>query len=622
MAPTSGAEATPAPAVAATPDIRSTKPGRKRLLITVITLLSFIIGTPFWYKSTQVYRAPLPFEDIDAFSNWASSNSLELRCQLHVILASGGETSFTKVHLNSVVSKIHQHIHSFKERSPSDKQSCQAGFEVLVTGDAPNSCLRSQEVEGNAAWPCGLASASLLKTLYLSSDDDGDEILLEFSKRRFDSKSLKNASDTAHDGGVYTVVVLQKEKVDGSRKEGFHFRTVLGKYRHAWISGGFSSDELEDDVVIRIGDLAVNFFGGAKIGSGDNKGTKMPLSADGEAILSFSLLNADPGDWIFDWNFEDLEARFLRPVVESLRRSAQLRVESQVLYYTPKAVQSHWVPTLNAHIVEAKQLPFFLNANEWHLDSSSAAAGRSKILHFAIYVPAANEWPLQFQLENGQLSSTNAFTSPEWGGIAVWNPVRSSAPVSIGDKPKVTTLTTKDFEPLAGVFVAQLRSLFGLPASIVEDNNTGVFRLPATTTGFAEWERDVLLRRQSIDNMAASATTLTSLSRLVHKLPNMLIMDEIGDQVKSSLRAAGDARFFAAEGTYGATAEAARTTKSLAEAAFFHPSIMSLLYNPAEHHLAIYTPFFVPVLLHAVLAVVKEVSRYRREWKRFKQKQH
>jgi hypothetical protein len=53
-----------------------------------------------------------------------------------------------------------------------------------------------------------------------------------------------------------------------------------------------------------------------------------------------------------------------------------------------------------------------VNANEWHLDSSSAAAGRSKLLHFAIYVPAAKECPLHLQLSTGRISQTNGFTSP------------------------------------------------------------------------------------------------------------------------------------------------------------------------------------------------------------------
>jgi hypothetical protein len=60
-------------------------------------------------------------------------------------------------------------------------------------------------------------------------------------------------------------------------------------------------------------------------------------------------------------------------------------------------------------------------------------------------------------------------------------------------------------------------------------------------------------------------------------------------QVTSSLTAAKAAREHAISGAYHATADAARKARGLAEAAFFQPSIMSLLYFPAEHQLAIYT---------------------------------
>jgi hypothetical protein len=59
--------------------------------------------------------------------------------------------------------------------------------------------------------------------------------------------------------------------------------------------------------------------------------------------------------------------------------------------------------------------------------------------------------------------------------------------------------------------------------------------------------------------------------------------------VTSSLTAAKAAREHAISGAYHATADAARKARGLAEAAFFQPSIMSLLYFPAEHQLAIYT---------------------------------
>ena len=92
--------------------------------------------------------------------------------------------------------------------------------------------------------------------------------------------------------------------------------------------------------------------------------------------------------------------------------------------------------------------------------------------------------------------------------------------------------------------------------------------------------------------------------------------------------------------------DAARKARALAEEAFFQPSIMSHLYLPLEHHFAIYAvndliicvlifgcvhyfymyfwlmlvlhqPFFVPVLLHTVLAAVREGRRYIKRRKAF-----
>lgn len=81
----------------------------------------------------------------------------------------------------------------------------------------------------------------------------------------------------------------------------------MGKYRHAWMIGpelGISS--FGRDVASDIADLTVMYFShGGRLSGKDvvveDKEESMPLSADGKAILSFSLLNAEPSDWIFDW---------------------------------------------------------------------------------------------------------------------------------------------------------------------------------------------------------------------------------------------------------------------------------------------------------------------------------
>ena len=57
-----------------------------------------------------------------------------------------------------------------------------------------------------------------------------------------------------------------------------------------------------------------------------------------------------------------------------------------------------------------------------------------------------------------------------------------------------------------------------------------------------------------------------------------------------------------------------------ASKAFFHPSMLGLLYFPDEHKLAVYTPFFGPIALPIVAATVREVVAWRKRTKVMKVK--
>lgn len=592
-------------------DTRTSKPGRKRLSITISVLISFVIGLPICLKSTEVYRAHLPFEGIDSLANSVKSEPVALPCHFDIILLQlnfkSDDDLMVKQHLERVRGLISDEVQNRINKDGVDHVGCGNDYVVTVSLDSKAKCIRTGSIEGNSSIhrPCGLTDYLSSSTEDFSDDIIVDELLQSYLSRYSDAN-----------GGRYTILVT------GERNGDKHsHRTVIGKHRHAWIQGVFS----ESVVVPLIGDVVVKYFMGGGIavsgrgqgfGTTDEKGEAMPLAADGTATLSFSLLNAEPADWIYDWDFEKLENRFLSPLVETLAPIATLAVESQVLYHTPKAAHSHWDQKFASYVFHVKDLPFFVNSNEWHLDTSVAAAGRSKILHFAIYIPSAMECPLQLKLPNGQLSPTNGFTSPGWGGIIVLNP--SSCLSNIGiSKPKRHTYSEEEFEPVMQVVVGQIRTLLGLPPTAPDDSKMHISTVLASETGFSKWELDVLLRRRVVADVASCSLTLASLSRLVQSLPSMVIMDEIGDQVHRSLEAASMARSNSYVGMYSAAAEYARKARAWAEEAFFQPSIMSLLYFPTEHHFAIYTPFFVPVLLHTVLAAVKEVTRYRREQKKF-----
>jgi phosphatidylinositol glycan class S len=92
---------------------------------------------------------------------------------------------------------------------------------------------------------------------------------------------------------VYTVVVVETDDAEG-------MRVVVGKHRHAWVVG--KADEVK--AVSVIGKVFAKYFmnGGIEEGeAGIGKGEFMPVGSDGNVVLSFSLLNADPSDWVYDW---------------------------------------------------------------------------------------------------------------------------------------------------------------------------------------------------------------------------------------------------------------------------------------------------------------------------------
>ena len=108
-----------------------------------------------------------------------------------------------------------------------------------------------------------------------SDDEDSDELV----------GSVVNEYGGGH---AYSVVVVKEEG---------EVRSVVGKYRHAWIVGRVE----EEEAVLRVAEIFVKVFGNGGDEEGSVRSEFMPVGADGRIVLSFSLLNADPRDWIYDW---------------------------------------------------------------------------------------------------------------------------------------------------------------------------------------------------------------------------------------------------------------------------------------------------------------------------------
>ncbi|KAL3616330.1 hypothetical protein CASFOL_039720 [Castilleja foliolosa] len=547
--------------------MRKTKPGLKRLALTLTVLLSFLLGLPFLLKSVEIYRSPLPFREIDDLSAAVESKPLNFPFKFRAVFI---DTIGASVTANELSVQIESHMRTLAAKDATSCGACSFGSPVSVTLESGLNCFHS---DSKFEWKCG-SLTELNK--YGDSGIYDDELFDDTLKSMLDATvSLSNG------GNVYTAIVVRREK------EG-NMRAVVGKYRHAWIVGRIS----EEEAVKKVAEIFVKAFVNGGKEEGSITGEFMPVGADGKIVLSFNLLNADPRDWTYNWDFQEIDDNLLAPIIEALNPLADIRVESQVLYHTPKSSFSYWDEKLGGYVFTTNDLPFFVNSNEWHLDTSVAAGGRSKILHFVVYVPSATECPLLLQLPNGEISTTNGFISPMWGSVVVWSPSACFKDSNIGSIRH--TISPEDLTKIFEVFISQLRQLFGLKSKGLFADASGSLRLLTSDRGFTEWELDVLSRQHTCFNLLQCATTLGSLSRLVQSLPRMIIKDEIGKQVKYSLEAAKLALSNVSDGVYDASAVSSRQARSFAEDAFYHPSMMSVSYYSFEHCFAVYSTLLSP----------------------------
>jgi len=144
------------------------------------------------------------------------------------------------------------------------------------------------------------------------------------------------------------------------------------------------------------------------------------------------------------------------------------------------------------------------------------------------------------------------------------------------------------------------------------------------------WQIDALTRHRAIENTKGAQEALTSIIKLVDQIENMPVKDDVKDDVEQALNALERVRYgwtfdeenslvdendfqvFSAESlqdTFKNSAEA----MTLASRAFFNPGMLALLYFPAEHKYAVYTPLFASAVIPLFVATLKEVATWRKE---------
>jgi phosphatidylinositol glycan class S len=268
-------------------------------------------------------------------------------------------------------------------------------------------------------------------------------------------------------------------------------------------------------------------------------------------------------------------------------------VESQVQYHAPLAFEPKRLTLgdTEASGLSQEDLTVFINSAEWTLASS---VSNDPVLHFVLFAPSETHSPMNIIDSEGRPTNQSSFLLPQWGSIFVLNNEINSSSLH---------LSYNDLKPVFRNFATQLAALLGVPPVPLGLSMEGSF--------LSDWQLDALLRRRALQNVQGSQDTLYSIVKLVDQINNMPVGQVVRDDVLDALASLHEA-YRTAVASPALALRWSSKALSMASRAFFNPGMLALLYFPAEHKYAVYTPLFASISVPLVVALVRDFMAWRR----------
>uniref|UniRef100_G3MNR1 GPI transamidase component PIG-S n=1 Tax=Amblyomma maculatum TaxID=34609 RepID=G3MNR1_AMBMU len=312
-----------------------------------------------------------------------------------------------------------------------------------------------------------------------------------------------------------------------------------------------------------------------------------PLSAATEFDVTFTLVVPEPQTLDVTWRIQDAVEVYMKPFLDKISMVAKVHVKSQVLFFTPLKLTRRLDPKKNAFTATADQLSLIINPIE---GSRGFQASIRPVLNFVVFVVPQNHHPLYIYDEQGERLETNSFLVPKWGGVLFYNVAKFPEPGDTLPQP-----VEIDMHSVFQVFLAQFSLLVGLSD---KSHERAVFQ-PVPS----HFDVAFLLRRRTQDYLSMCSSSLHSLSELLSKISNIVVKDEIGDLIYSSVSHAKQSFDLLERGDLESAFQHAEAAFLASDKAFFDPSLLALLYFPDDQKYAIYIPLFLPITLPVVLSV-------------------
>ncbi|GFS92324.1 GPI transamidase component PIG-S [Nephila pilipes] len=539
--------------------------GLNSVITTSVFALSFIlIGVPLWWKTTEVYRYPIPYD----------------KCQKLL-----SETVKHTIPIKLVI----------------EDQSVQQGllWDELLSFSNQRHKEPLQPVI-SFQWSMSTASDEELEIIYKFRNVSDLDFTLFLNDKNAENRKYKKLY------GQPEIVILNENYSSDSK-------FTIGRGRHAYIINKESFKDLARSINVLARKMAQverlqKLYTSASSYGGDKKPDKdrmRYLRSSQKFDMTFSLIVPEPQVLETYWNIEEAVNAYLKDVLEDLELISTVNVKSQILYMTslPIPTQSSIGVNGKEFIVQLDNLPSLINPIEAKLGSDTSIHPN---LNFVLYIPTRDQTPLQIYDSKGQPLRTNSFLLPQWGGFMIYNcPIPENVTL-----PHPIILNSQAFMQ---VFLSQFRLLLGLSeTNALSDDTCKVLPGPV----IRKWEMDFLLRKNAQEQLSASISSLSSLSQLLQTIGNIVIRDDVGQKIHFALSSAKDSLRHLAEGKLLEGFLKAQSAFISSDEAFFDPSLLALLYFPEDQKYAIYIPLFLPISL----PVITSLSHLWKYWRHTKQK--
>lgn len=499
-------------------------------------IICVCVGVPVWWKTTEVYRVSLPYSDIQELAD----AKITYTTQLEVVWASNTEAD--KTFLTDL------------------------------------SVLLGQQM--------GKVETTSLKSLFAvevreASKKERKEIAKYDLNKKYDSTSFNKYS---------VIVVDSKQHGKPLVTQG---NTVLLEYNGADAkSFAVQISQLVRDIM-RETDVVKSFEAakGMKIQRPDKSSVRSYRFHPGYDV-TFTLMVPEPDKVKAEWDIKEAVEDYLKPLQQSFGEYINITIASQVLYFIgigrkPKQGDGFYY-------YQEQDLPHIINPLESKLGSHASS---NPGMNFIVYIPTVNRSPLFIQDSQGEKVTSNAFLSPRWGGVMIYNPTGQESVVKV------------DMHKVMEVFVSQIRLLLNMDGQF----STDVELAPTGVAVPTKWELSAWLRIRTVENLAASTLTLQSLAQLLGEISNIVINDEIGKEVESAVASIREVHRLLLLGDLAAAFKASRSAIHHSELAFFHPSLLELLYFPEDQKFAIYIPLFLPISVPIITSLIQAVKYFTKK---------